>query len=163
MANWEYNHSKVGVAQAMLDRQRRSSKERGHKAPNYSRAELIIWLYDNGYTKLFQEWVDSGYDRDMKPSADRKDDYKSYTLDNLQLVTFRENYTKASKDMKKGINNKQSKAVVQLTLDGEVVAEFFSGSEAGRILGLDNSSIAKCCKGKANQVGDYKFKFKEEL
>ena len=44
--------------------------------------------------------------------TDRIDDYKSYTLDNIQLITFRENVLKAHEDQITGKNRKLNKAAI---------------------------------------------------
>lgn len=52
------------------------------------------------------------------------------------------------------------KPVVQCTTDNEVVCEFESARDAEIKTGIDNSSISKCCKGKAKSAGGYKWYFK---
>ena len=42
----------------------------------------------------------------LAPSIDRKDDYKPYTFDNIQLTTWQQNKAKGHEDCKNGINNK---------------------------------------------------------
>lgn len=39
------------------------------------------------FYKLFGEYKESGFDRKLCPSPDRKDSSKGYTIDNLQWVT----------------------------------------------------------------------------
>lgn len=45
-------------------------------------------LNDNTYNKLFNTWVESGYDLKLSPSIDRKDHLIGYTLNNMRWVTF---------------------------------------------------------------------------
>ena len=61
------------------------------------------------------------------------------------------------------ITGKTFKKVLQLTKVEEFVAEFPSIIEAARTLGIDQSSISKCCKGKLHSAGGYLWKYKEEV
>lgn len=61
----------------------------------------------------------------------------------------------------KKINGKLSKAVVAVDDNGNVVYEFPSTMEAKRKLGLDNSVIAKCCRGERKTCGGYRWYYKE--
>ena len=58
-----------------------------------------------------------------------------------------------------GRAHKSSKTVLQIK-EGNVIAEFYGCHEAARNLGLDESTISKCCLGKRNHVGGYQWKYK---
>ena len=58
------------------------------------------------------------------------------------------------------LNNCRSKPVVQMTLQGEEIAEYPSAIEASRQVGCGNAEIGKCCSGKLKTSGGYKWKFK---
>lgn len=53
------------------------------------------------------------------------------------------------------------KPVLQYTLDGQLVAEYPSVSEAERQTGINHRCISWCCLGKYKTSGDYIWKFKE--
>ncbi|MGL5714406.1 MAG: HNH endonuclease [Paraclostridium sp.] len=55
----------------------------------------------------------------------------------------------------------QSKKVIQLSVDGEIINEFLSAADIKRIHGFDDSLIRKCCNGKTKSAYGYKWKFKE--
>lgn len=74
---------------------------------------------------------------------------------------FPEEMKKKISEAKKGIATKVSK-VIQFTLSGDFVREWKSQSEAARALHLDSSAISKCCKGKRNKVGNFKWQYKYE-
>jgi hypothetical protein len=57
------------------------------------------------------------------------------------------------------INDSRKKKVYQLTLDGELVNEFESVSEASKISEFNKSSIAKVCRGERKQCGNYKWQY----
>ena len=70
----------------------------------FSLEEFTEWIninYKDIFVKMFQEYVDNNCDKYLKPSIDRIDDYKGYSLDNMQLLTWRENDIKGSKGQKK--------------------------------------------------------------
>ena len=46
------------------------------------------------FHKLFYEWQQSGYDRKLVPSIDRKDNTKGYTIENIQFLTLSNNCKK---------------------------------------------------------------------
>ena len=56
----------------------------------------------------------------------------------------------------------RSKAVIQLTLEGQKVKEFFGVREASRQTGINGSHIGDCCNGKPNRLtaGGYKWCWK---
>lgn len=55
----------------------------------------------------------------------------------------------------------QRRKVVQLTLNGEFVAEYDSISDAGRKTGVPRETIGKCCRGnKYKSTGGYKWQYK---
>ncbi len=78
-------------------------------------------------------------------------------IENLEWCTCSQNLKHAyhilgsQKDSKfigaKGINNEQSKKVYQYSLDGKLIAKFDGVREAGRITGIQSSTIGKVAKG----------------
>lgn len=46
---------------------------------------------DESLKKLFEEWKQSGFQRKLSPSVDRKDPEKGYFLENMEWVTHSEN------------------------------------------------------------------------
>ena len=74
--------------------QRRGSEKRGHPYPPYTLDEFREWLLANSFDILFDRFEQSGYDKWLRPSADRIDSSLPYTFDNLQLITWRKNHKK---------------------------------------------------------------------
>jgi len=52
--------------------------------------------------------------------------------------------------------------VIQLSVNGEFIKEWTCSSEASEELGIDSSSITKCCKGKQITSKGYKWIYKEQ-
>jgi hypothetical protein len=61
------------------------------------------------------------------------------------------------KEKRKGLKNlaPKKKPVVQLSLGGEFISEFESGTEAGRQLNIHQSDISLACRGERNHAGGF--------
>lgn len=158
----EKRRTKEGLIKGMYDGQMYSSKCRGYAKPDYSKKELICWVLSKSvFHSMYDDWVSSNYTKDFIPSLDRIDDYKSYSFENIQLMTWKANREKAYLDMKNGVNNKRSKAVSQYTVDGVWVADHHSVKEAARkVNGLDSDIINVCKKAKRKlrkSCGSYRY------
>lgn len=75
-----------------LQGMRTRSQRRGLPPPEINCKQcLTAWLEKNNLSELWQRFVDSDYDKWLKPSIDRLDNSKHYTESNMRLVTWREN------------------------------------------------------------------------
>ena len=155
-----YYRAKEGKLNFIYDQQKKSSKKRGHKLPTYTKEEFIDRFIDDlDFERHYYSWVISNYSKDYAPSFDRKDDYKSYSFDNLQIMYWFENNNKRHSDVKNGVLNKQSKSVVGTNiLTGDII-EFYSTMEAERN-GFYHTAISACCSGKRNYHKGYTWKYK---
>jgi len=158
--------TKKGLVGEIYSGQKHKSKERGHIPPSYTLYGLRQWFKSNAAANaLYDAWVLSDYAKNLRPSVDRLDDSKGYSLDNIQLMTWGENMAKSHADVKSGRMKKcRNKAVIQMDLDGNFVAEYHSAAEACRITGADGTTI-RCCCNPANRhktAGNFKWKYKEE-
>ena len=83
---------------------------------------------------------------------------------NLELIEHNEHSKHHLEEHKektlKACFNKNSKAVIQYTLDGQFLAEYPSVTEASKQNGIGVSNICICCKGKAKTAGGYIWKYK---
>ena len=114
-------------------------------------------IKSEAFAKLYVEWVNSGYTRDKRPSANRLCDYTPYTIRNIEVLTFEENRLKGNSDMKNGINNKRNMKISQYKMDGTFVDSYHSIMEAKRQTGF--SHIGDVCRGKRNHAGGFKWKY----
>ena len=154
--NKEYFHSKKGLISKIYKSQKQHSRRRGHPLPTYSHQELQEWLYSQKkFHELCDNWKASGYKTALVPSCDRLDDYKPYTLDNLQIMTWQENMAKGHRDRIDGKNNKQNVPILQFTKDGKFVKEFYSRHQASRETGVDRVSIIYAASGKYQSAGGF--------
>lgn len=156
----EYRRTKKGLVSKIYGDQRNSSKKRNHPMPDYSKEELIDWMFShNIFHVLYDEWVSSGFKRMLIPSCDRKDDYKPYSIGNLQITTWSKNEQRGHDDVRNGINNKRSRSVVGVHKITSEVVEFYSMAEAQRKTGISNGNISMCCNNRLKSSGGYKWEF----
>lgn len=161
-ASKERYRTKEGLIKNIYKKQKKSSKLRNHPTPSYTVEELIGWcLSQDIFHELHKDWVDNNYDRNFVPSIDRKDDYDSYHMDNIQLMTFKSNLDKAHSDTRNGINNKRNKAVEQLDKYGNVINTFHSICQAQRKTGIHSTNINNVCNKvhRAKKLADGSIKY----
>ena len=153
-----YYRSKKGLITDIYRAQRYACRLRNHAYPTYSLLELREWVFSQtNFDSLFDNWANSNYEKSLRPSCDRLNAYKSYSFDNLRLVTWGENKLKGHNDRRNGINTKTLSPVKQLTKSGVLVDVFPSGAIAARALHVDRSSIYRCCDGKRKSASGFKW------
>lgn len=156
------NRSLSGFIELKYRNQNTSCKSRGHNPPEYTLDEFKEWiLSQDKFHVLFEEWVKSDYDRNLSPSVDRLDDYKGYSFDNIQLMTWDENRLKGHRDAMNGINNKRSIIVMQFDLNEVFINEYYSACQASRDTGVHQGTIGMCCRGEQRMAGGFKWKYKD--
>jgi hypothetical protein len=120
-----YRRTKNGLIRLIYSNQKTASKKRGYDLPNYSFDSLKDWAFSQKiFHELYSDWLASGYNKYLTPSFDRKDDYKPYTLNNLQIMTWRENNLKGTLDVKRGVNNKRNRAVMGINIESGKIERF---------------------------------------
>ena len=55
---------------------------------------------------------------------------------------------------------KGTKPILQYAKDGELIAEWVSGTEASRVLGIAKSGITSCCQGIYKSAGGFVWRYK---
>ena len=158
-----YSKSKRGVIQTIWDSQKLSCKTRKMENPTYTKEWLFEWcLGQELFHTLFDKWVESNYNRYEKPSVDRLNNFKTYSEDNIQLMTWGENEKLAREHYKKGLVTFNYVGVTQLTKEGEFIKEFLNSRQAERELGIAYQNIHHCCKGRRPFAGGFRWKFIEK-
>ena len=158
----DWYRTKKGIAYTIHKSQRLSSKRRGHRPPEYTKEELREWLMSQTiFHELYDEWVQSGYKRRLKPSADRKHDDIHYCMSNIQLMTWGENKDKAEKCHVLGLSHSDHRAVLQFSPKGMFIARYLSIREAQRATGISSGNISKVCKKRYGRktAGGYKWEY----
>ena len=78
------------------------------------------------------------------------------------------NYDVKEVNKNKYINNgiklkeKNSKQIVQLTLDKLFINKFISMTDAAKQTNINQSSISNCCRGKSKTAGGYRWMYYED-
>lgn len=148
-----------GKLYGMYRSQFSTSRQRGQVKPNYLLKEFILWAESQDYIKLHQEWVDKNYIREAAPSADRLNDNLPYTLNNLRLVTWLDNKSKAHKDFKAGILINNHKEIVQLTKARLLIAKYCSITDASRATGIERRDISANCNNRQKTAKGFIWEF----
>lgn len=140
-----YKRTKKGLIQVSYYGQRRTAKRRGHHFPDYDLYSLYWWcIQQSRFNYLYRKWVKSGYIPALRPTVDRIDSKKSYTMDNLQILTRRQNETKGGKY--EADRTSMMKKVKQLTLSGKLIKIWDSRMEAARGLSVCATGICYAMK-----------------
>lgn len=100
--------------------------------------------------------IEEGYDVDHLDFNRHRN-----SIDNLLARPASENRTRISEKGKMKQSDIHRKSVIQLSLDGNFVAEYSSTIEAGKQLGINHRNIASCCRGERKSAGGSIFKYKE--
>ena len=156
-----YSKTKIGLISNIFSNQKQHSKRRGYNLPNYTKVEFLNWVLSREiFIELYNSWVDSNYDKLLVPSVDRINDYLPYTLKNIRVTTWEDNNDKGNLDVINGINNKNSKSVIQYSMDMTFLKEYYSLAQAERETGVDHSHISRVCLGKLRMAKGFIWKFK---
>lgn len=155
-----YDKTEKGVIRVIYKTQKRHSKLRGHLPPLYTKEELKEWLYLNGFKRLYDNWAASNYDKFLKPSVDRKNDFRTYTIDNIVLGTWRDNINHFTNDAINGINKhgRKCKPVLCYNSNKELIAEYVSFSSARRAVGYSMERSLKY--GNKDRKNGFYWKYK---
>lgn len=148
--NTEYYHTEKGLISYMYKHIKHNSKNRKHPLPDFSKQKLIEWLYINNFKNLYNDWKKSNYNKWFVPSIDRLDDSKPYTLSNIRLVTWKDNYTKSRNDISTGklLHNNPPKPILMLDKGLNIIKRYISASYAEKNDGFMQSHICDVCNGK---------------
>lgn len=154
----KFHKTPGGVFSRAYGNQKISSEKRGHPDPDYSMLDLRDrFINDPIFVDIFEKWENGGYNKKDKPSFDRIDHTKPYSLDNIQVMRFEDNEKKGA------IESKESKfrPIDQLDMNGNLIKSFKSSKEASIETGCDLSDIARCAKGIKKQVKGFLFRYPE--
>lgn len=148
-----YRRSLKGVLTHIRCRQLQRSKKYGYKV-TYSLVELhAMYLENKRYQSLHRVWAESGYDRWLKPSFDRVDPYGDYSLENMELMTWQENWEKGKSEWPE----KNSKRVlIESGFTGEIVFE--SMKEAAEYIGCSKGALSAVASGARKSIKGFTVK-----
>lgn len=143
-----YKRSKRGLVANILADQRTNSKRRGHIPPSYSLNQLLQWADEQAkFHGLHALWVESNYDRWERPSFNRLDNTKPYSLGNIEIITAYHNL-KLEKLNPKPVRRSDGKQYVSI-----LAAERENGYPEGK------SKISLVCRGKRKSYKSFTWEF----
>lgn len=141
-------------------------KKKWNTVPDFTKEDLAKWLYENDLANMWIRYIESGLDKKIKPSIDRIDDYKSYTLSNMQLITWRENQLKGvngKKHHESYKNENLKKKVFIWDKLGNLKAVCNGGREASEYLGCFIFSVSRAATGKRKTVKKHILTYTDEF
>lgn len=156
-----------GLIKKIYHNQKMITGKNGRPAPTYTEEELFQWAKANGLRELWYAWRASGYEKDLSPSCDRKDNDISYTLGNIQLVTWRQNLlNQKNMNISGDLIHTGSKAVDKLDMCGNFIKTYPSVAiamrdVAGHRKGVSN--ISQVADGKWKSAYGYKWRWSNAL
>lgn len=150
--SWKkYSKSKKGVLTVTYQ------KQKARREVFYSLEELHCkFLEDKRFGRLWKEWIKHGYDLQFRPTIDRINCKKGYTLDNIQCATWAENRYKQRMELKLI----RAKTVYQIQGD-RVVATFKSVSHTVKETGLHQGNLSSCLNNRRKYCGGYKWSYEK--
>ena len=136
------------------------------------RGYFVINLYSNFYYKTYTihrligiHFILNPYN---KPQINHKNGMKTdNNIKNLEWATSSENNQHAyDTDLKKGswlgkfgVDNKSSKAIYQLSLDGNRIKIWANAYEVERQIGINMSSVNNVLRSRSKTAGNYKWEY----
>ena len=152
----KYQRTKKGLLTTILQRQKYTSKSRQWPPPNYSLQQLRDkFLNDQKFNSIYKNWIKNGYQYYDAPSIDRVDYKRSYTLDNIQILSWRDNRRKADFNG----NEHSTTEVIMLDMNGSFIKKFPSIKEAVKETNCNQGNISSVCLGLRNHTGGYKWQY----
>lgn len=129
--------------------------QKNRKKTEYSLRELQdSFIKNKRFERLFKEWQKSGYKKEMKPTVDRIDCLKGYTLKNIQVLTWAENRYKQRMELKRIRARK-----CYMCLNGKVIKVFGSQREAVLKTGLSQGNLSEALNKKRRTCGGYNWTY----
>lgn len=153
----EFRRTPKGVLTNLYHKMKERNKKNNRGELEFSLKDFHDkYLNNENFLKIYQNWVDSMYIAYEKPSIDRENPDEGYVIDNLQMMTWKENRRKGDIEN----SNRITTAIVMCDFDGTVIKEFESVKQAVVETGLSQGNIVMCCQGKRNHTGGYVFKYR---
>ena len=144
----KYRKTKKGVLTNMFDHMKRRHSVEFSLFEFHNR-----YLNDKKFIRLYFEWVKSGFLKQFKPSIDRTDCKKHYTMGNITMMTWAENrFKQSAMDGKRG----RKPAVYQM-IGNKVIKRFQSQRHAVKELGISQGNLSLVLNGKRQTVNGYRF------
>jgi hypothetical protein len=138
----KYKRTKQWLIAHIHWQQRRRSKRKWRAMPDYNLKWLREWFSkQDNFDTLYNEWIKSWYDISLTPSCDRLKNELWYSLNNIELVTW-----KVNNDRWKSVLRTQEKIVYQYDLQWKLIDTHESHANASRITWVHKVWISNCIR-----------------
>ena len=87
------------------------------------------------------------------------EEHKKKISDSMTGIVFTEEHKKKISEAMTGNHNRPQKSVLQLSINGEFIAEYPSTREAEIQTGCNSGNICSCCMGKYKSAGGYLWRY----
>jgi group I intron endonuclease len=124
-----------------------SQAQKGKKSPNFGKKHSLE-------TKIKMSESLKG---ERHPLFGKK--HSQETVQKMSKAKKGKNHPLFGKKHSQETIRKMSKSIAQLSKNNEFIKEWNSASDASKQLKIDRSSITKCCKGKLNSTGGFKWRY----
>ena len=160
--NKNASRTKLGLISNIFKTQKRTTIKRNDKygrnldMPNYTKQEFVDWVMSKDlFHKLYNNWVESNYSTNLRPSVDRINSKISYCFSNIQIMTWQDNNEKGRIE--------KFKPILQYTLNGKFIREYNSILEASIFLNIKYKKVQDMVyKNIQKSKLNYKFIYKNE-
>lgn len=149
MNNLKYSRTIKGIITNLYSSMRR--RARIYNREILSKSDFLKWLDLKLLKSIFENYQNNWYLKKLKPSIDRINNNWWYIINNIQLITWEENYNKSRNDLKK--------RVVQKDINNNIIKIYNSLTEASSCTNITNSCISRVCNGERKLAGNYKWEY----
>jgi hypothetical protein len=115
------------------------------------------FIEDPKFNKLYREWIRGGCQLRDRPTVDRIDCMKGYTMDNIQILTWEQNRYKQRSELAKI----RARKVFQMR-NGELINIFHSVSEAVRKTGVAQGNLSTVLHGKRKRANGFEWAYENK-
>ncbi len=153
-ATQKYRLTAKGVLTNLYSKMKERAKNKNIESPDFTLVEFQnLFLGNKIFIRLYKEWVKNNYNKVYKPSVDRINRKYGYTLNNIHIISWRDNRFKQS------MERRSRKGKVLQILNNKIIKVWSSQREAYKKLNLSQSMLSGALTGKYKQAYGYTWKY----
>lgn len=152
----KFRRTEKGVITNLYQKLKKRNNNNGFGDVPFDLKHFYDWsMEDRNFHRLFRIWMLDNYSKASKPSVDRINPLVGYEFDNMQWLSWNENYYKGIYEVAK----KKEKPVAMYK-DGVYIGKFRSVRDAQYFLDMkSNGNISSVLSGKRNSTHGYYFEY----